>query len=52
VGKKNCVILTKSKDNIKIILEGTGREGVDGIYLTRHKEEWRAVVNEVIKCCL
>ena len=50
--KKIGIKLTKSKDNIKIILEGKGRKEVDGINLTRDREEGRAVVNEVIQCCL
>jgi hypothetical protein len=37
------------KDNIRMDLRDMGREGVDWLHLAYDKDQWRAVVNMVMK---
>jgi hypothetical protein len=34
-------------DNIKMILRGIGRDGIDWIDLTQYRNQWRGLVNTV-----
>jgi hypothetical protein len=36
-------------DNVKMYLRETGWDGVDWIHLAQHRDQWRALVNKVIK---
>jgi hypothetical protein len=37
------------EDNIKIDLRGIGCEGVDLMYLAQDRDQWRSLVNTVMK---
>jgi hypothetical protein len=36
------------KDNIRMDIKETGREGVDWMHLDRDRDQWRAVLNTVM----
>jgi len=37
------------EDNIRMDLKSIGREGVDWVYLAEDRDQWRAVVNTVMR---
>lgn len=46
LGRPKC----RLEDNIKIDIKEIFQEGVDWIDLIQHRDEWRTVVNPVLKC--